>query len=400
MAATLSTAEILFDVIQAFKVRFPYLAAIATDFSTDEVKFNQQVIARVSVLPTVREYDATTGYEANSANANDLVVDVPVTINRHKHVPVKVAYLDQISTRRNLYEEAVGNLAYALGKEAFDYAMSQVNSQNINAEEVFSVANSDKDALDAVTIKLNGRGAAPIGRFGIVTSGVYNALEADQRIANSQWYGQQRKANGYGHLQAVSGFQDIWEYPDFPTNNGVAVTLSNPSAAADDIIDTATAHGLVEGDRVVFPTLTGGAGLTALTVYYVIAANLAAQTLQVSATKGGAAINFTTDITAGTLQKQENMTGFFANRVAIVMASRLPVDVFAIAAKLGIPSIASAEVVQDEDTGMALLGITWMKSGTFDIYTTVVWLYGLAVGAQGGTVDSKTDKAGCRLVSL
>ncbi len=41
--------------------------------------------------------------------------DVPVTINRHKHVPVKLDYIDQISTNRNLYEEQVGNLAYSLG---------------------------------------------------------------------------------------------------------------------------------------------------------------------------------------------------------------------------------------------------------------------------------------------
>lgn len=399
MAATLSTSEILFDVLQAFKVRFPFLTAIATDFSTETVRLNQQVIARISVLPTVRNYDPTSGYEGDAANANDLVVDVPVTINRHKHVPVKVGYLDQISTRRNLYEEAIGNLAYALGKEAFDYAMSLVNSGTITAEEIFSVGNSDKDALDAVTIKLNGRGAAPIGRFGIVNSQVYNTLEADQRIINSQWYGQKREGNGYGHLVNVSGFQNVWEYPDFPTNNGPVVTLAT-SAAADDIIDTATAHGLVAGDRVVFPTLTGGTGLTALTPYYVIAANLGAQTLQVSTTKGGAAVNFSADITAGTIQKQENMTGFFGQRIAIVMASRLPVDVFAIAKNLGIPSIASAEVITDDETGMSLLGITWMKSGTFDLYTTVVWLYGLAVGNQNGDADSKTDKAGCRLVSL
>lgn len=77
---------------------------------------------------------------------------------------------------------------------------------------------------------------------------------------------------------------------------GIALATS---AALDDIIDTSTAHGLAVGDEVVFTALTGGAGLTLGQVYYVIAANLAAQTFQVSATKGGAAVDFTTDITAG-----------------------------------------------------------------------------------------------------
>jgi len=77
------------------------------------------------------------------------------------------------------------------------------------------------------------------------------------------------------------------------------------SAAADDIFDTVADHGLLENDQVIFTTLTGGGGISVdsnpdtATPYYVIAANLAARTFQVSATQGGASINFTTDITAG-----------------------------------------------------------------------------------------------------
>lgn len=84
---------------------------------------------------------------------------------------------------------------------------------------------------------------------------------------------------------------------------GSSITLANPSAAADDIIDTTGAHGLAAGDQVVFSALTGGTGLTTNTLYYVIAANLASQTFQVSTTSGGAAVDFSTDITAGTALK-------------------------------------------------------------------------------------------------
>lgn len=83
---------------------------------------------------------------------------------------------------------------------------------------------------------------------------------------------------------------------------GSEVTLAT-SAAADDIIDTSTAHGYSADDRVVFTSLTGGTGLTANTEYYVIAANLAANTFQVSTTSGGSAVNFTTDITAGKVRR-------------------------------------------------------------------------------------------------
>ncbi len=82
---------------------------------------------------------------------------------------------------------------------------------------------------------------------------------------------------------------------------GSSITLAI-SAAADDIIDTTTDHGYAAGDRVVFTSLTGGAGLSTNREYYVIAASLAATTFKVSQTLGGSAVNFTTDITAGAVR--------------------------------------------------------------------------------------------------
>lgn len=93
--------------------------------------------------------------------------------------------------------------------------------------------------------------------------------------------------------------------PD-PAGAGDTITLAT-SAASDDIVDTAAAHGFLAGQAVVFPTLTGGLGLTAGTTYYVVSTSLAAQTFRVAATPGGAAINFTSDITAGTVRKAATM---------------------------------------------------------------------------------------------
>lgn len=81
-----------------------------------------------------------------------------------------------------------------------------------------------------------------------------------------------------------------------------------PPAAAHAITGSAvshriawTAHGLTDGDVVTFPTLTGGAGLrVAVLPYYVI--NSTADDFQLALTPGGAAIAFTTNISAGTCQ--------------------------------------------------------------------------------------------------
>lgn len=61
-----------------------------------------------------------------------------------------------------------------------------------------------------------------------------------------------------------------------------------------------TAHGLSDGDVVMFVTLTGGASLFTMTPYYVI--NSTTDDFQLAVELGGTAIAFTTDISAATLQ--------------------------------------------------------------------------------------------------
>lgn len=90
-----------------------------------------------------------------------------------------------------------------------------------------------------------------------------------------------------------------------PTDADAGAAKAVTGASATDIF-TSNGHGYNAGDRVVFTALTGGAGLVTNQEYFVIAANLAANTFQVSATPGGAAANFTTDVTAGTVQANAN----------------------------------------------------------------------------------------------
>jgi hypothetical protein len=312
--ATLSTTELITDVIDAFKVRFPLMSAIGTDFSSDEAKLGQTITGRILSLPSVQDYDGTDGYKANSASANSLTTDVSVTLNRHKHVPIKVDFIDQVSTKRDLYAETVGNMAYALGKEAFDYTMGLVTQANFSHEVVGTTANSDYDALALATKVLNKNGASATGRIGIVNSDVFQTLDSDQRIASGDYHGQQKGASAYGVLSNVGGFESIFEYPDLPANS-------------------------------------------------------------------------------------EDLTGFFTDKTGIVMASRIPNDVEALANRIGIPAISKVDVVSDADTGLTMMGITYQDAGTFDVYTTLTWIYGVSAGAQGGTDDSLTDKGGLRLAS-
>ena len=84
------------------------------------------------------------------------------------------------------------------------------------------------------------------------------------------------------------------------------VTIDTPTAlaatgvASTDVI-TATGHTFIAGTRVFFSALTGGTGLAINTVYFALA--ISGATFQLAATLGGPAINFTTDISAGTISK-------------------------------------------------------------------------------------------------
>lgn len=82
--------------------------------------------------------------------------------------------------------------------------------------------------------------------------------------------------------------------------------------ASTDVI-ACTAHGFSNGQQVLLPQLTGGAGLVASsyltlgTTYFII--NAATDSFKLSLTSGGAAVDFTSDITAGSVLAAEFALG-------------------------------------------------------------------------------------------
>lgn len=89
----------------------------------------------------------------------------------------------------------------------------------------------------------------------------------------------------YGQAVSRATYADLFAVIA-PSLGTFTVTIASPA------VFTLTAHGLVAGDAVYFTT-TGAlpTGLTANTLYYVISAGLTSDNFQVSATRGGAAVN-------------------------------------------------------------------------------------------------------------
>lgn len=91
------------------------------------------------------------------------------------------------------------------------------------------------------------------------------------------------------------------------TIRSAASTFATVTGAASTNIITATGSALIAGQVVRFSSITGGAGLSASTDYYVISPST--NTFKLSATSGGSEIDFTTDITAGTLLANTKRVG-------------------------------------------------------------------------------------------
>lgn len=70
---------------------------------------------------------------------------------------------------------------------------------------------------------------------------------------------------------------------------------------------TKTSHGLSNGDLVVFSSITAGAGLVVLFPYFVV--STATNTFQLALTSGGAAIDLSSDLTTGTVNKVTEISG-------------------------------------------------------------------------------------------
>lgn len=314
LRATLTVDEILMDVLDAFKTSVPWLAAFSTDLSSKTARKGDKITAHISILPTVQAYDANQGGFKNGAtDVANLLADVPVTLDQFPHVPIKVGWLTQLSSKKPLYKEAIRNYAYVLGKSVVDTALTKVVAANFHYTEALANPNVTLDSLEVFRTHLNAQKAAQLGRFGLVNSDFAAALQNDDRVKSSLFYGQLNGNQGYRHFQNIAGFANVWEYPDFPAN-------------------------------------------------------------------------------------AENLSAFFGDPRAIVIASRRP-DFSNAASDLGVPEVMSFFPIEDPDTGLFMLGVGWQEAGTGDVYVSVCILYGVAAGKQGGANDAITDKAGYRVTT-
>lgn len=258
---------------------------------------------RVSAYPDLLDGAATIGLtEGVPPASTPLAVDTQDFTVQQVGAWTAVTDVASFQSPHDLDAVAPEKLARLAAQTIDGLAMTALRAHAVDSRTQAKLSTS---ALLTAKMELAERNIQPIpgiGYYALLSPEALLGLEAEASL------------NGYVDVQAqadagklsagvVSQYRGISFLPSSRVAPiaGSNVTLANPSAAADDIIDTSSAHGFAAGDRVRFTALTGGAGLSTNTDYYVSSTSLAAQTFRVSATPGGALIDFTTDITAGTV---------------------------------------------------------------------------------------------------
>lgn len=376
---TLTPTILLQQTMRKLFVRVPILNFFAHEFTTQRLKKGQNVIGKIRLRPTTSEYDTT--YKTGAQETRDLLLDVPFSMDQHIHITLKVSHLYALQDSISAMEGHIQDSASVLGKSIVNYILGKVNSKSFTNASVYTAANSDKDALNAIRKALNLRGVGD-GRFGIVNSDVAETLDGDARITNR--YDNRSQSNddsGLINLRNVSGFQNIIEFPELDDQSEDAVAVTGE--ADDEVFTFGSDHGLEVNDRVYLTINAGGTGLSS--GYFYVKTVPSTTTLTLSATRGGATAAFTSDITDGTIAKAENITGIFGSREAIAMMTALPIDSLEAARAIGIPTPVSDEVVTDPDSGLSMVCYKWFEPGSMDAYVTFALLYGATAGILADT---------------
>jgi hypothetical protein len=388
--ATLTSPQILLDVIGAFRKRFPAINMFGAQWTAQTLKLNKKYTAHIASYGSASTFDRAQGGYKNGANtARNGLVDVDVITDQQPTYPLLWQHLDGIKDDKNQYAKVIAGGGYVLGKGCIDAGFfAKMTSRYFSQENVTAVADCDYDWLQTITGLLNAKGVEPEGRVLFVNTPVANILAVDPRMISKDYAGQLLTGQGYRMWQNVGGFALIQEYPDLPSNNGSALTAVSAAAATDLL--TKAAHGLVTGDPVVISAIGGGAaGLATATRYWAI--NVSSSTFKLATTYAnaiaGTAIDITSDSSGGglTLALTENLVAFAGDGRAFASLAGVPEGLAMAEDALGVVKTMTFDSVTDPESKITMAAAKWQEQGTGDVYFVPTFVYGTNAGKQGST---------------
>ena len=199
-------------------VEFPIFNQITTDFSDQPVVYGQTYKTRIRAVPTVRSYDAANGYVDSDATTTN----VDVLLDNHKYVQIPFSFSEMASTNRNLFEEQMDGMHYAIGSDIADaiYGLFTVanypNSPCKTARAGSTVVRADLNAMRAA---LNKRGVNRAGRTLLINSDATAELTNDSTLVTLAAF-RRPEIVDESYIARVAGF-DVFEASSLPTSENL-----------------------------------------------------------------------------------------------------------------------------------------------------------------------------------
>ncbi len=210
---------------------FPWITKITADFSEEEALFNQPISVKIPNALAAGDYSAVNGYVAQDVSQDD----IPLTINKHKHVTYAFNDQERSSFNTLLVEQYARNAAHALGKAITDDLLALITAANFpNSTTMGTNGINDINGakMGALRKKLNARKIPKAGRFTILNSDYYETLSNDETLITNAGSPSETVRNG--ELGFVRGFE-THEYAQLPDNEenlaGIAGTAESLAIA-------------------------------------------------------------------------------------------------------------------------------------------------------------------------
>lgn len=216
---TLSGTLVVQRTLELLKFSFPSLAMFTTDFTAEQASFNQTIMTRTVDIPNVVTYNTSTGWADSTATTND----VPITIDKHRGVPITFNEQIMASTARRLFDEQAPAQAYALAKDMVDDLYSNITDANFPNNTVVATLSFNRSSVIDIGVALDLQGVPPITRTMILYPTVFGNLEKDSTFVSPLLYTKPELVtnpapDGVKLVMDVESFQVV-KAPNLPTND-------------------------------------------------------------------------------------------------------------------------------------------------------------------------------------
>lgn len=219
-----------------------------------------------------------------------------------------VAYVTDVAAFQSphaLLSIAPEKVARVVAQKIDDLAIAALAANGINKEYTGAILGTNA-LLDAKN-ELQARNVKPIAGVGYYAICHPYALRGLEGEANLNGYIDVQAQADAGKLSAgvVSQYRGISFLPSAQLTGSLSDTArTGPTGDFATDVWTLNAHGLNNGVRIQFSTLTGGTGYATATDYFV--RDVTTNTFKLSATKGGAVLDLTgSNVTASTFKSEQ-----------------------------------------------------------------------------------------------